>query len=69
MRAFGYGGRTGDGEFKAWQCFLARLNAPNAKTFGGDTRFVLDTLPALTARPTRSSNCGKPYRTSPCKAI
>lgn len=30
---------------------LARLNAPDAETFGADTRFALDALPALTTRP------------------
>jgi type I restriction enzyme S subunit len=30
---------------------LARLNAPDPETFQADTRFALDALPALTARP------------------
>jgi type I restriction enzyme, S subunit len=30
---------------------LARLNAPDPKTFQDDARFVLDALPALTTRP------------------
>ncbi len=30
---------------------LARLNAPDPETFQADARFVLDALPALTARP------------------
>jgi len=30
---------------------LARLNAPDPKTFQADTRFALDTLPALSTRP------------------
>ncbi|MCS0496323.1 restriction endonuclease subunit S [Ancylobacter sp. MQZ15Z-1] len=30
---------------------LARLNAPDPKTFEGDARFALDALPALTTRP------------------
>lgn len=30
---------------------LARLNTPDAETFGDDARFALDALPALTARP------------------
>jgi type I restriction enzyme S subunit len=30
---------------------LARLNAPDLETFQADTRFALDALPALTARP------------------
>lgn len=30
---------------------LARLDAPNTETFQADSHFVLDTLPALTARP------------------